>query len=152
MNSAISSTVEVPLSPEQAFELFTEGFGGWWPREFSWSQDALEEIGMETAKGGFLYEIGPHGFRVDWGRVLEWEPPHRLVFSWQISPARVPEPDPAKASEVQVRFEPTGDGARVELAHSGFERHGDGAAEYAEMMGAQGWPHALQRFAATAGV
>jgi uncharacterized protein YndB with AHSA1/START domain len=150
MNSAISSTVEVPLSPEQAFQLFTEGLGSWWPREFSWSQDALEEIGMTTAKGGFLYEIGPHGFRIDWGRVLEWEPPDRLVFSWQISPARVPEPDPAKASEVEVRFEPAGNGARVELTHRAFERHGDGAAEYAEMMGAQGWPHTLQRFAAVA--
>ena len=150
MNSAISSTVEVPLSPEQAFELFTEGLGSWWPHEFSWSQDALEEIGMETAPGGLLYEIGPHGFRIDWGRVLEWDPPNRVVFSWQISPARVPEPDPTKASEVEIRFEPSGDGSRVELTHRGFERHGDGAAEYAEMMGAQGWPHALQRFAAAA--
>jgi uncharacterized protein YndB with AHSA1/START domain len=150
MDSEISSTVEVPLSPERAFKLFTDGLGGWWPREFSWSQDALEEIGMETRKGGLLYEIGPHGFRVDWGRVVEWEPPARLVFSWQISPTRVPEPDPAKASEVEVRFEPDDDGSRVVLAHRAFDRHGEGGAGYAEMMGAEGWPYALERFTAAA--
>jgi uncharacterized protein YndB with AHSA1/START domain len=150
MGGEVWLTQNVPLSPERAFELFTDGFGSWWPREFSWSQDVLEEIAMETAESGLLREIGPHGLRLDWGRVLEWEPPRRLAFSWQISPSRVPEPNPAKASEVEVRFEPDGEGCRMQLVHRGFERHGDGAAEYAEMMEKQGWPLALERFRAAA--
>ena len=151
MSDELSCTTDVPISPDRAFELFTAGLGSWWPPEFSWSQDVLEEIGMETRAGGLLHEVGPHGFRLDWGRVLAWEPPARLAFSWQISPSRVPEPNPARASEVEIRFEPAGEGSRVVLTHSGFERHGEGADEYAEMMGAQGWPYALERFAAAAG-
>ena len=150
MSDEVSATAEVGVAPEQAFKLFTDGLGSWWPREFSWSQDVLEEIGMEARPGGFLYEIGPHGLRLDWGRVLAWEPPGRLLFSWQISPERVPEPDPAQASEVEVRFEPAASGCRVVLLHRGFERHGEGGAGYAEMMGSQGWPYALERFAAAA--
>jgi uncharacterized protein YndB with AHSA1/START domain len=149
-SSEVTATAEVTLTPEQAFRLFTSDLGSWWPREFSWSQDVLEEIGMEELAGGFLYETGPHGLRLDWGRVLAWEPPGRVVFSWQISPERVPEPNPAHASEVEVRFEPAASGCRVVLLHRGFERHGEGGAGYAKMMETQGWPYALERFAAAA--
>ena len=72
------------------------------------------------------FELGPHGFRCDWGRVLAWEPPGRLVLAWQIGPTRVPKPDPAKASEVEVRFERDGHATRASLSHTGFERHGEG--------------------------
>jgi uncharacterized protein YndB with AHSA1/START domain len=150
MSDEVSATAELPIAPEQAFRLFTNGLGSWWPREFSWSQDVLDEIGMETLEGGFLYETGPYGLRLDWGRVLAWEPPGRLVFSWQISPERVPEPNPARASEVEVRFEPSGAGCRLVLLHRGFERHGENGSGYAEMMRTQGWPFALERFAAAA--
>ena len=72
-----------------------------------------------------------------------WEPPRRLVFLWQIGPSREPVPDPARASEVEVRFE---DG-RVALEHRGFERHGEDAEAYRDGMGsAQGWPWLLERF------
>jgi uncharacterized protein YndB with AHSA1/START domain len=150
MSDAVSATAEVPIPPDEAFALFTNGFGSWWPREFSWSQDVLEEIGIESLEGGFLYETGPYGLRLDWGRVLAWEPPGRLVFSWQISPDRVPEPNPAHASEVEVRFEPAGAGCRVVLQHRGFGRHAGNGDGYAEMMGTQGWPLALERFARAA--
>jgi uncharacterized protein YndB with AHSA1/START domain len=150
MSDAVSATADVPIAPDEAFALFTTGLGSWWPREFSWSQDVLEEIGMETHEGGFLYETGPHGLRLDWGRVLTWAPPGKLVFSWQISPERVPEPNPARASEVEVRFEPSGSGCRVLLQHRGFERHGGDGDGYAEMMRTQGWPLALERFAGAA--
>jgi uncharacterized protein YndB with AHSA1/START domain len=77
------------------------------------------------------------------------QPPARIAFTWQISPQRVPQPDPARASLVEVRFTPEGDsGTRVELFHRHFSRHGDGADGYeAAMSSPQGWPLLLERFA-----
>ena len=144
---SIRARVRVDVAPDRAFELFTEGMGGWWPREFSWSQAALEEIGIEPREGGHCYEVGPGGFRCDWGTVAVWEPPRRIVFLWQIGPGREPVPDPARASEVEVRFEE----GRVSLEHRAFERHGEGAEQYRDGLGSpQGWPWLLERFAATA--
>ena len=125
----------------------------WWPPEYTWAQQSLAEIAIEPAEGGRCYERGPHGFSCDWGRVLAWEPPDRLVFTWQISPQRVPQPDPARSSEVEVRFAAEGASAtRVELEHRHFERHGEGADGYrAAMTSEHGWPLLLERFAAAAG-
>ena len=140
------AAIRVAMAPERAFARFTAELGAWWPAEYTWSQEALEDIGID---GSLLYERGPHGFRLDWGRVLACEPPERLVFTWQIGPTRVPQPDPAQASEVEVAFVREEDGTRVELVHSGFERHGEGAEDYAAAMAsAQGWEYILSRFAA----
>jgi uncharacterized protein YndB with AHSA1/START domain len=141
--------VVVPAPPRRAFATFTEGMTSWWPPEYTWAQAALEEIAIEPRVGGACSERGPHGFRCDWGRVVTCEPPARLAFTWQISPQRVPQPDPARASLVDVRFTPEGDGTRVELAHRHFSRHGEGAESYAAAMHSpQGWPLLLERFAA----
>jgi uncharacterized protein YndB with AHSA1/START domain len=140
--------VELPASAD-GFALFTTGFARWWPAEYTWSGDALVEIGIEPREGGHCFELGPGGFRCDWGTVTAWEPPRRLVFLWQIGPGREPVPDPSRAGEVEVRF---GDDGRVDLEHRGFDRHGDGGAAYADGMGSpQGWPYILKRFAAAAG-
>ncbi len=138
-----STTVEAP--PEAAFDLFTAGFGRWWPPEFSWSgAQGLTAMGMEPGIDGFLYERGPHGLRLDWGRVLEWDPPVRLAFTWQIGPDRVPVPDPALATEVEVRFQPAGHGlTSVEITHRGWERHGDAGAAYRADF-SRAWPQALE--------
>jgi uncharacterized protein YndB with AHSA1/START domain len=148
----IRRTVEVPIPPERAFVLFTEEMDSWWPREYTWAGDVLDTIGIEPRAGGHCYELGPHGFALDWGRVLVWQPPRELVFTWQISPKRVPEPNPARASEIEVRFEPAGEGAtRVHLEHRAFDRHGPGAAEYrAGMSAAKGWDYILERYAGAA--
>jgi uncharacterized protein YndB with AHSA1/START domain len=147
----IRAAVEVAAPPERAFELFTEGMDAWWPREFSWSQDVLDEIGMEPREGGFLYERGPHGFRCDWGRITAWDPPQRLRFTWQIAADRSPQPNPDKASEVEVTFAAAGGGTRVSVEHGAWERHGDAAEEYRDGFEQAGaWPHALERFAAAA--
>src|SRR4051812_44623560 len=95
MTDAIEVSVEVPLERERAFAAFTAEFGEWWPPEYTWSQAKLERISLGTAPGDLCSEIGPQGFRADWGRVLAWEPPARLVIAWQIAPSRAPEPDPA---------------------------------------------------------
>jgi uncharacterized protein YndB with AHSA1/START domain len=151
MNEAVHASVTVPVGPEPAFDLFVGELASWWPHEYSWSQEVLEGIGIEPREGGLCSEWGPHGFRCDWGRVLAWDPPRRLLIAWQISPRREPEPNPAKASEVEIRFGGDGDGRTiVELEHRAFDRHGDDGGEYAEMLGApQGWPYILDRFAAT---
>jgi len=153
MTDSIEHVVIVGAGADRAFEVFVDELASWWPPEYSWSQDVLEDIGIEPHEGGLCFERGPHGFRCDWGRVLDWDPPRRVVIAWQISPRREPEPNPAKASKVEVRFEDDGaDGTRVELEHRGFERHGEGGAEYARMLGsAQGWPLLLGRFVAACG-
>jgi uncharacterized protein YndB with AHSA1/START domain len=143
-----ATTVAAPLA--RAFTVFTEGLGGWWPAEYMWSSEVLEEIGIEPRGGGRCYERGPHGFWCDWGRVLAWDPPHRLVFSWQIGPDRTPQPDPARASEVEVRFVEEGETiTRVDLEHRAFARHGEEGDSYREGLGSSaGWTRLLDRYAA----
>jgi uncharacterized protein YndB with AHSA1/START domain len=142
--------ITVAAGPAAAFAAFTGGMTAWWPPEYTWSQRSLQEIGIEPREGGHCHETGPHGFRCDWGRVVTYEPPARIAFTWQISPQRVPQPDPARASLVDVRFTPHGDGTAVTLVHRHFSRHGDGAADYeAAMNSGQGWPLLLERFAAS---
>ena len=146
-----AAAVEVTVSPARAFTVFAAGLGEWWPREYTWSQDVLEGIGIEPlAEGGLCFERGPHGFSCHWGRVLAWEPPTRLVLAWQIAPSRAPEPDPARASTVAVAFAPVGGGTRVSLEHRDFERHGEGWQDYEAGMGSpQGWPYILERYRST---
>lgn len=138
-------SIMVDAHRDHAFKLFTESFGDWWPPAYSWAGDLLQNIGIEPAKGGVCFEIGPHGFHCDWGTVLEWEPPQRLSILWQISPQRIPVPDPNKASEVTIKFiDINSSTTRVELAHRHFERHGEGSADYCKAMASQqGWPYIL---------
>ena len=142
-------SVSVNAPPERAFAAFVEELHAWWPPEYTWSGDVLEEIAIEPRQEGRCFERGPHGFHCDWGRVTVFEPPHRLVFTWQISAQRAPQPDPGKASEVEVTVS---DDGRVELEHRGFERHGPDADGYrAALDSPQGWPYILGRYAAHVG-
>ncbi len=148
---SLRASVTVTAGAEFAFQVFTGQLADWWVREFTWSgPGGLQTIGIEPRLGGMAYEIGPYGFRLDWGRVLVWEPPARLVFSWQIAPDRVPQPDPARASEVEVHFHPGADGTRVDLEHRRFDRHGPDAEGYWRAMTA-GWDELLGRYAAEVG-
>ncbi|MFC8846704.1 MULTISPECIES: SRPBCC family protein [unclassified Micromonospora] len=144
---SLRSSLLVPASAARAFAVFTGALTDWWVPEYTWSGPAaLAELGIEPHVGGMLYEVGPHGFRADWGRVLTWDPPHRLVFVWQIGPDRVPVPDPALASEVEVLFLPEGPKrTRVEVEHRHFDRHGTAAEGYREALTA-GWHELLSRY------
>jgi uncharacterized protein YndB with AHSA1/START domain len=143
--------VGVDVSAARAFSLFTGELSEWWPAEYTWSGDVLEKLEIEPREGGRCVEWGPRGFQCDWGRVVVCEPPDRLVLSWQISPRREPEPNPRKASEVEVRFVEGDGGTQVQLEHRGFDAHGEGSDEYRDAMGSeQGWPHILGRFAEAA--
>ncbi|HET8655108.1 MAG TPA: SRPBCC family protein [Longimicrobiaceae bacterium] len=147
----IRRSFSVPVAPDEAFRVFTQDFSRWWPAEYTWSGPVLQWIGLEPHPGGACFERGPHGFRCDFGRVLQWHPSERLVLSWQISPSRTPEPDPERASEIEMCFlaEET-QGTRVEFEHRGFSRHGSGAEAYrAAMASAQGWDYILERYRRT---
>ncbi|MGW1056567.1 SRPBCC family protein [Micromonospora rubida] len=148
---SLRSSLLVPASAERAFAVFTGALTDWWVREYTWSGPAaLAKLGVEPRAGGMLYEIGPYGFRSDWGRVLTWDPPRRLVFTWQIGPDRVPVPDPAQASEVEVLFLPEGpERTRVEVEHRHFDRHGEAAEGYRQALTA-GWHELLSRYLASA--
>ena len=149
---SVSCQVNVPLPVGNAFELFTDGFVSWWPRDYSYSREVLEAIVLGNMQGAWCFELGPDGFRCDWGRILKWNPPYQISFTWQITPKGVPQPDPNKASLVSVRFVERGaQETLVELEHSFFERHGSGAAEYrAEMASEFGWPYLLELYTVVA--
>ncbi len=145
----IRITHRVAVRPEDAFSTFVDRLQAWWPPSATWSGDVLETVAIEPRLGGFCHERGPHGLRLDWGRVVAWEPPHRLAFSWQIAFDRTPEPNPARASQVELTFAPDGDGTRVTLTHDGFARHGaDGQAYRDAMASDAGWPTILGRYRA----
>ncbi len=147
----ITESVTVPVSPDRAFAAFVDDLATWWPREYTWASDTLESIAIE--EGGRCFEEGPHGFTWDWGRVTAVERPFRLVVLWQINPDRTPQPDPAKASEVEVHFEPGEPSCtRVALEHREFDRHGEASEAYREGMSSpQGWAYCLERYAASLG-
>ncbi len=146
---SLRASVSVAAPAVIAFQTFTEHLDRWWVREFTWSGPrCLHTIGIEPHLNGKAYEIGPHGFRLDWGRVLVWDPPQRLVLAWQIAPDRVPQPDPDRSSEVEVHFHRRDDGTLVDLEHRHFDRHGPDGAGYRQVM-AVGWQELLDRFVAT---
>lgn len=143
-DDAIRISVELAVGQEKAFQCFGAGIGAWWPREYTWSGEVLESIAIEPFEEGRCYERGPLGFQCDWGRVLVWDPPSRLVLAWQIGPGRQPQPDPAKASEVEVTFKPGRSGdTTVDLEHRGFA-NAEGGGAYRDMLAAdEGWPYIL---------
>ena len=112
MTGAIRKTVLVDFTPEEAFDLFTARIASWWPvRTHSYGGDDVKSVVLEPRVGGRLYEVTADGEQ-DWGTVLAWEPPTRLLLDWQIGEAC--------GTEVEVTFAPEGTGARVVLEHRGF--------------------------------
>ncbi len=139
--------VEAPI--ERAFSVFTEDFGSFKPREHNLLAVEIAETVFETRVGGHIYDRGVDGSECRWARVLAYEPPNRVVFSWDISPQWQLETDPAKTSEVEVLFvSETPERTRVELEHRHLDRHGDGwDGLRAGVAADEGWPLYLQRFA-----
>jgi uncharacterized protein YndB with AHSA1/START domain len=149
---AVRREILVHVPQQRAFTVFTERFDSWWPRSHHIGASDMREAVMEPRAGGRWYERGVDGSDCEWGRVLAYEPPSRLVLSWAISAQWGVEPDAAHASEIEVTFAPEGDGAtRVTLEHRHFERHGDGAAKIRDAVGGEGgWGGLLDRYAAEA--
>ena len=141
-----SVTVDAPV--DRAFSVFTEDFGRFKPPEHNLLGVEIAETVLEPRVGGHLYDRGVDGSECRWARVLVYEPPHRVVLSWDISPQWQLETDPAKTSEWEVRFVPEApDRTRVELEHRHLDRHGDGWESVRDGIGHdQGWPLYLHRY------
>jgi uncharacterized protein YndB with AHSA1/START domain len=141
-----SIVVEAPI--ERAFSVFTEDFGSFKPPEHNMLGVDIAETVFEPREGGQLYDRGVDGSECHWARVLAYEPPNRVVISWDINPQWQIETDLEKTSEVEVRFVPeTPERTRVELEHRKLDRHGEGWEPERDAVGSDGgWPLYLQRF------
>ena len=142
-----SVVVEAPV--EEAFRVFIEDFDSVKPRDHTLLDVDIAETVFEPRVGGHIYDRGVDGSECRWARILAYEPPSRVMFSWDIDPQWQLETDLEKTSEVEVRFiSETPERTRVELEHRNIERHGEGWEGMSESVGGdQGWPLYLRRFA-----
>lgn len=136
----VEKSLFVRCTPERAFEVFTREVRSWWPTaKHSVGQEKCVRVAFEERVGGRFYEEIEGGEEALWGRVTLWDPPHRLTYTWH--PGR----GEGTAQLVAIRFAPEGDGTRVTLVHSGWEKLGEGAAE--ERAGYEpGWDFVLGFF------
>jgi uncharacterized protein YndB with AHSA1/START domain len=149
-NAVVRRRVVVDAPIERAFEVFTRRFGDIKPPEHTLLAAPIAETVFEPRVGGHIYDRAVDGSECRWARILAYDPPNRVVFSWDISPQWQLETDPERTSEVEVRFvAETPQRTRVELEHRHLDRHGpgwqgvrDGVAED------EGWPLYLDRYAA----
>jgi len=107
--AVVRKSVRVHAGIERAFSVFVEQMETWWPATHHIGKTPFEAIFVEPRVGGRWYEKDVEGKLVDWGKVLAWDPPHRVTLSWHVGPGHdspdwVCDPDPAKASEVEIRF------------------------------------------------
>jgi len=147
--TSIRTGVSVDAPQERAFHVFTHEFDKIKPREHNMLGVDIAESVFEPRAGGRVYDRGVDGSERQWARVIAYEPPERIVFSWDISPQWQLESDPDRASEVEVRFIAEGENrTRVELEHRHLDRHGDGWEGLREgVAGDDGWPLYLARYA-----
>jgi uncharacterized protein YndB with AHSA1/START domain len=146
----VRRSVHVNCSLEHAFEVFTAGFDRWWPRSHSIGESPLKEAVLEPGVGGRWFSTLEDGTTAQWGEVLVWEPPTRLVLAWRITAEWKCDPD--FLTEVEVCFTPEGEGVRVDLEHRKLEAYGERAEQVkASIDNAQGgWGGLLAIFAAEA--
>jgi uncharacterized protein YndB with AHSA1/START domain len=140
--------VDAPI--ERAFTVFTERFGDFKPPEHNLLGAPIIETVFEPRVGGGIVDRAEDGSECRWARILAFDPPDRVAFSWDISPRWTIEADPEQTSEVEVRFfAESPDRTRVELEHRHIDRHGPGFEAVIEGVdGDQGWPLYLDRYAA----
>jgi uncharacterized protein YndB with AHSA1/START domain len=146
--TSVQLQIVVDAAIERAFRVFTEEFDRIKPREHNLLGVEIAETVFEPRVGGHVYDRGVDGSECRWARVLAYEPPHRVVISWDINPRWQIETDLAKTSEVEIRFIAEGPKrTRVEIEHRNLDRHGDGwEAERDSVRNKGGWPLYLQRF------
>ena len=149
--NSVRKAVSVQAPPAVAWRVFTEQMGSWWPlANYKIGKANAVDAVIEPHVGGRWYERGDDGSTCDWGVVLSWEPPSRLVLSWDISADW--QPDPTLKTEIEVRFIPVGkDGTRVELEHRLLDRYGARRDEMRHIFDTEGdWGRLLQSFARVA--
>jgi uncharacterized protein YndB with AHSA1/START domain len=150
--TSVRATVVVEAPIEHAFIVFTEQMGTWWPKEHHLIEGELAEMVFEPRVGGNIYDREVSGRETHWARVLAYEPPNRLVFSWDLNNQFQIETDTTKTSEVEVTF--VADGLKrtnVMLEHRNLDRHGEGwEANRDALASPEGWPLELNAFAKAA--
>jgi uncharacterized protein YndB with AHSA1/START domain len=146
----VKKTRTVATTPERAFAVFTAGFNLWWPRTHSTGEAPLKTAVIEPRKGGRWYGLLENGTEAEWGDVLAWQPPTRLLLAWRINAEWTY--DRNLLTEVEVVFAPEGEGAtRINFEHRLLENmgaQGEGARAAFDSEG--GWSGLLQLFAAEA--
>ena len=148
--TSVQRSVTVPLDPVKAFELFTARMDEFWPREHHIGAAEMAEAVLEPKVGGRWFEKGVDGSECNWGRVVAWEPPSRLVLLWQITAEW--QYDPSLETELEITFTPEGAGTRVELEHRNLDRFGDQFLAMRTMFEGPGaWAGTLAAYAAVAG-
>jgi uncharacterized protein YndB with AHSA1/START domain len=148
IETVVRREIVVPAPVDRAFAVFTERIGDFKPPEHNLLGAPIAQTVLEPRVGGSIVDRATDGTECRWARVIEFEPPRRLVFSWDISPRWEIESDPAQTSEVEVRFEPeTPERTRVVLEHRNLDRHGTGWEAVRDGIdGDQGWPLYLARY------
>ena len=148
--TSVERSVVVEAPAERAFTVFTEGIGSWWTPEHHILEAELAEMVFEPRVGGHVIDRGVDGSECRWARVLVYEPPTRVVISWDITVQWQLESDPERTSEIEVRFIPEGPArTRVELEHRHLDRHGEGWEQMRDAVGSpDGWNIGLARLAA----
>jgi uncharacterized protein YndB with AHSA1/START domain len=147
-DTSVRQAIVVDAPIERAFSVFTDGIGDWFPSEYNLLDVDIAERVFEPRVGGHVFDRGTDGSECHWARVLVYDPPDRVVFSWDISTQWQVETDPDRTSEVEVRFTAeSADRTRVELEHRNLDRHGDGWEGIRESVGGEGgWPGCLRRY------
>jgi uncharacterized protein YndB with AHSA1/START domain len=144
--TSVRFEIEVAAPIEHTFRVFTEQFDSWWPRDHHIGRAEMAVAIMEPRAGGRWYELGIDGSQCEWGVVLAWDPPSHIALSWHLDGEFRFDPDRARASRVDVHFEPRGaDRTLVSLEHSGLDRHGDTWHLLRDRI-SRGWPTDLRRF------
>lgn len=144
----ILKSARVRAAPAKAFEAFTAGMARWWNPAYSINptRSPIAQVVIEPRAGGRWYEKGADGSECDWGRVLVWEPPRRLVMDWQVDTEY--KFNPELHTELEIRFKAAGNGeTEVTLEHRNLERFGRAAAEHRVKFDG-GWAGLLERYAA----
>jgi uncharacterized protein YndB with AHSA1/START domain len=147
--TTVTKDIVVNAPIEEAFRVFTARFGDFKPREHNLLAAPITETVFEPRVGGHIFDRAEDGSECRWARILAYEPPDRVVFSWDIGPTWQVEQDPDKTSEVEVRFTAAGPTlTRVELEHRRLDRHGPGWESVRDSVESDGgWPLYLQRYA-----
>lgn len=146
----VTTSLVVDAPAQHAFETFTVGIAGWWPASHHIIEAELAEMVFEPWVGGHILDRGVDGSECRWATVLVYDPPERVVFSWNINLDWKLETDPERTSEVEVRFTPQSPARTlVELEHRHIERHGPGWEGMHEAVASPGgWGGGLGGFAA----
>jgi len=133
--------IDIDCPAEHAFATWTERFGDWWPRGHSVPGDPAVVV-LEPRRGGRIFERTPDGQEIDWGEIVQWDPPRGFAYRWHLRRDR------ADATDVEVRFVPAGDGTtRMEITHTGWERLGSDAETWRDA-NRGGWSGLLPVFVA----